>query len=152
MNASEFIKQEWIELIGEEEFNKIEITKDGWLEVNHSDFHFKYNRSINGDWQGKGYDPFRRGIQEIPDKLFIRPKILNNWEYNNGWIKIESEEDLPKEEYGEYHVYSENKMYSIEPKNQGIEPFWLNDKSKSQEWLDNFSHYQPIKKPKPPMY
>ena len=77
---------------------------------------------------------------------------LSRLEQNNGWIKIESEDDLPKESYGIYHVYSENEMYVEIPKNQGIEPFWTNDKSKNQEWLDNFTHYQPITKPQPPIY
>ena len=137
MNASEFIKQEWIELIGEEEFNKIEITEDGWLEVSLSDFQFKYNRSINGDWQGKGYNPFRKGTPEIPDKLFVRPKKLNNWEYNNGWIKLNG---LPNE------ITNRCSMW-IMTKN-GIEYL------KENEFLpiDYATHYMPIEKPKLPMY
>lgn len=81
-----------------------------------------------------------------------RLKSLQGIETNKGWIKIESESDLPKDSYGQYHVYSENRMYCDEPKNQGIEPFWQNDRSKTQEWMDNFSHYQPIIKPQPPIY
>ena len=142
MNASEFIKKTWIELIGEEEFNKIEITEDGWLEVSLSDFQFKYNRSINGDWHGKGYNPLRKGTPEIPDKLFVRPKKLNNWENNNGWIKIESHQDLPKET-GHYWVKRGNDIginYIIAPE------------SLNSGFLAVLTHYKPIEKSKPPMY
>lgn len=92
-----------------------------------------------------------QGIEKGNHK-YCRILTLSELEANNGWIKIESEGDLPKEDYGQYHVYSENEMYSNEPKNQGIEPFWTNDKSKSHEWMDNFTHYQPIVKPQPPIY
>ena len=142
MNASEFIKQEWIELIGEEEFNKIEITEDGWLEVSLSDFQFKYNRSINGDWHGKGYNPLRKGTPEIPDKLFVRPKKLNNWENNEGWIKIESEEDLPNKT-GHYWVKRGNEI-SIN--------YIIVSESFSISFLHNLTHYKFIKPTKQPMY
>lgn len=89
------------------------------------------------------------GDKKLTELSKLYPE-LKGLEYNNGWIKIESEKDLPKSEYGQYHVYSEKELFSIEPKNQGIEPFWINDPNKSKEWLDNFSHYQPIEKPKPP--
>lgn len=76
---------------------------------------------------------------------FIRPKSLQGIENNNGWIKIESEEDLPKEE-GFYLVF--NKIH------KAIEVDYINYDNESHEerWIEFNSHYQPIEKPKPPIY
>lgn len=71
---------------------------------------------------------------------------------NNGWIKIESEDDLPRGDYALYHVISKNNIYCNEPKNQGIEEFWGNDIEKKDFWLKEFTHYQPIIKPDLPLY
>lgn len=142
MNASEFIKNAWIELIGEEEFNKIEINEGGWLKVSHSDFHFKYNRYLKGNWQGKGYNPLKKGTQENEDELFVRPKKLNNWENNNGWIKIENKENLPNKT-GHYWVKRGNDItinYIIVPE------------SFKTAFLHNLTHYKFIEPTKEPMY
>jgi hypothetical protein len=146
---NEFIKKTWIELIGEEEFNKIEIDEDGWLEVNHSDFHFKYNRSIVGDWHGKGYNPLRKGLQETAEKLYVRPKKLNNWKKNNGWIKIESEEDLPKEEC---HCWVIDKYNGIGSGLWKQAPNEENHKKACEYWIKRVTHYQIISQPQPPLY
>lgn len=73
---------------------------------------------------------------------FVRPKSLEGIEYNNGWIKIESEADLPTE-IGIYWVkdrFRENvykQSFSEELK---------------KAWMKVFTHYQPIEKPQPPIY
>lgn len=72
------------------------------------------------------------------DNKFIRPKSLNGIENNNGWIKINSEEDFPKES-GEYWVVHNNKIsHRIIVKDSYIDKYT--------------THYQPIEKPKPPLY
>lgn len=62
---------------------------------------------------------------------------------NNGWIKIESEEDLPKEN-GEYWTIRKNGIMIKEH-------FYL---SNPLNWIKyyNVTHYQPIVKPLPPIY
>jgi len=72
----------------------------------------------------------------------IRPKSLQGIENNNGWIKIESEEDLPKE-FTKYWVIdkSDGKMYQREF-----------DKSTKEFFLEYSTHYQPIVKPQPPIF
>lgn len=82
----------------------------------------------------------------------VRLKSLEGIETNNGWIKIESEDDLPKEYYGIYHVISRQNIYCNEPKNQNTEDYWQNDINKKAFWLENFTHYQPITKREPPIY
>lgn len=71
----------------------------------------------------------------------FRPKSLQGIENNNGWICIESEEDLPKEDCI-YWVVKDNSITEME--NWEIT---LNFHNKR-----NLTHYQPIEKPKPPIY
>lgn len=73
---------------------------------------------------------------------FIRPKSLQGIEDNNGWIKIESEDDLPKE--GDlFWVMKKGYNYPL------FEPMYHDD---GEYWLQWYTHYQPILKPKPPIY
>jgi len=81
------------------------------------------------------------------DIYFWRPKSLQGIENNNGWVKIESEDDLPK---------SVNIMYRV--------GMFLNDgrfhqnrnlynHTKALEALYcNYTHYQPVTENDPPLY
>ncbi|MDV3774042.1 hypothetical protein CMU14_13245 [Elizabethkingia anophelis] len=72
----------------------------------------------------------------------IRPKELRGLETNNGWTRIESEEDLPKE--GDlFWVMKKGYDYPL------FEPMYHDD---GEYWLINYTHYQPIEKPKPPIF
>lgn len=78
---------------------------------------------------------------------YFRPKSLQCIEKNNGWVKIESEEDLPKDE---------NKMYRI--------GMFLNDgrffqdknlcnlKTTLKALKCNYTHYQSVNLPEPPLH
>lgn len=71
-----------------------------------------------------------------------RPKSLEGLEDNNGWINIESYQDLPKET-GHYWVKRGREIsvnYIIVPE------------SFHSCFLANLTHYKPIEKPKPPIY
>lgn len=83
---------------------------------------------------------------------FWRPIELKGFEHNNGWTKIESKADLPKDSFGLYHVISKEDFFCELPKNQGIEEYWQNDRNKVNDWLENFTHWQPISKPDQPVY
>lgn len=80
----------------------------------------------------------------------IRPKTLNGIDNNSGWISIESEDDLPKES-GSYFTltnYSNEiieRDYPIFTKSMTIE-------DENEWWLKNITHYQPIIKPKKPIF
>ncbi|EHQ41574.1 hypothetical protein [Myroides odoratus] len=58
-----------------------QINKNGWLTVG---FNYEYNHN--------DFDTIR-----YLDCVEIRPKSLQGIESNNGWIRIESKKDLPKE-------------------------------------------------------
>lgn len=86
----------------------------------------------------------------LPDdtiRKIYRPKSLRGIENNNGWIKIESEEDLPKHQ-GDYFVYTHNKVIETIYADGDISLM----KHTSKSWIRNFTHYQAIEKPKPPVY
>ena len=70
--------------------------------------------------------------------VYIRPKSLQGIESNNGWIRIESEEDLPKEPIMSHYIRRCDDEYCI-----GIV-----DSSD----IDRITHYQPIVKPEKPIY
>lgn len=75
-----------------------------------------------------------------------RPFSLSGIENNNGWIKINNKEDLPKEGTVN-HVFWNNEIIIVE---------MLEGHSKEKafkEWNDKgFTYFRPIEKPKPPIY
>lgn len=75
------------------------------------------------------------------------PKSLLGIQNNNGWIKIESEADLPKED-GTYYIVCNGKVdvYNF------IRERTEDDIREVEYWLSETTHYQPIIKPKPPIY
>ena len=76
-----------------------------------------------------------------------RPKSLQGIENNNGWIRIESEADLPKE--GMHHSILLDSECINGYRNYDVIVFYeVNSKFRKKE----ISHYQPIEKPKPPIY
>lgn len=78
----------------------------------------------------------------INNELHWRITSLKGIEDNNGWIKIESYQDLPKET-GHYWVKRGREIgvnYIIVPE------------SFHSCFLANLTHYKPIEKPKPPIY
>lgn len=113
---------------------KEEKIKEAWGEY--------YNENINSDgW----FNIWATNINlELCDVIgeSCRPKSLQGIENNNGWIKIESEADLPKEN-GMYHICYGDGIISSRHYH-----------SKHNDWLDHpkATHYQPIEKPKPPLY
>lgn len=82
---------------------------------------------------------------------YYRPKSLQGIEDNNGWVKIESENDLPKETI-ECDFIFENDIYR-----GWYNMILFNGRLKPNSVVINFAsdvitHYQPIVKPKPPVY
>lgn len=72
----------------------------------------------------------------------FRPKSLRGIENNNGWIKIESEADLP--EYGYYEVIKRNTGEHIRAS--------LNNEFRTTSLAHYYSHYKPIVKIDLPLY
>ena len=103
---------------------------------------------ING-WMRFGmYCPTDLGIENYDEMDgFWRCKSLQGIENNNGWIRIESEVDLPKE--GMHHSILLDSECINGYRNYDVIVFYeVNSKFRKKE----ISHYQPIEKPNPPIY
>ena len=78
---------------------------------------------------------------------YVRPKSLKGLETNNGWIKIESEKDLPKEHMS---------VFLFEPIDGIGIGSWCNlqmiFKTRFGNEYKPVTHYQPIIKPQKPLY
>ena len=124
-------KQEKIEEVFES--NYIYADTNGWVRLGR--FH----------WNELGFVTSEIFYDEELD--IWRPLSLQGIETNNGWIKIESEEDLPTIE-GSYFVFSKvnyKPYYRIDIFTGRLSNSFENGKS-------CFSHYQQIIKPQPPIY
>ena len=99
---------------------------------------------INGWIRFGMYVPTDLGIENYDDMDgFWRCKSLQGIENNKGWIRIESKDDLPKEEGNYFIVRSNNEV--------GTSYFIPNNDFSAIDWRD-ITHYQPIEKPKLPIY
>lgn len=83
---------------------------------------------------------------------FIRPKLLQGIEHNNGWIKIESEKDLPKGDYGQCFLLHNGSIIYGGFRRYTEETFYFFNASGEGLLENSVTHYQPIVKPKPPIY
>lgn len=117
----------------------------------------QYNPHINEDgWFDMTY------IETVPhleEKLLdhvsydvkgglIRPKSLQGIENNNGWIKIESEEDLPKDS-AYYWIVTNSKNIHLTEYEVDFKQFFTKDYAYNDYEI---THYQQIDKPKSPIY
>ncbi len=97
----EIIREDWIEAIGEEKYKSIKkrnlIDSNGFATDKFGIIFGKYFMNEYFD-----YD-------QISSKNgFVRPKSLQGIETNNGWTKIESEDQYDELENGEYEWYNIN--------------------------------------------
>ena len=126
-------KKEAIKKAYGEYWEKLEyfINKDGWA--------YNYFEEIGIEIFGSEAD--------FKNSIFWRPKSLQGIENNNGWIKIESEADLPNDEDAIYWALKNSKAVCIELKTP------INLKELFSDFLkDKITHYQLIEQPKPPIF
>lgn len=77
---------------------------------------------------------------ELQDNENWRPKSLKGIESNNGWIKIESKNDLPKEQTSNFVRLNNGQI---------IQSFYYGQIS---DYINKVTHYQPIITPREPLY
>lgn len=116
------------------------------IETAYGKFYDKQHTDLNGFIDSKDLSFEKMGLkfEDIEHLTMIdvwRPKTLNGIETNNGWIRIESESDLPKEECQCFIIVKGEVFFDYYNGND----FDLYVKS-------YVTHYQPITKPKPPIY
>lgn len=152
MTKQEFIKQEWLKFIGIQVYDSLklsnELSDDGWREVNYLPFDYE-----------KKYDVLKFN----KTRFAVRPKSISGIENNNGWVKIESEADLPKENIECFYRVVVSKPYINEGEyiNTGrfrvksvlthCENFFTID-DVIRNYYPKVTHYMPIEKPQPPIY
>lgn len=84
---------------------------------------------------------------ELQENGNWRPKSIQGIETNNGWIKIESEKDLPTErDMNDTLVIDKNGIMETVSSNTLK---WVYSRN---HWINYYTHYQTIAKPKPPIY
>ena len=119
----------------------------------------EYWETVKDYVDGNGWCSARRSIvfEKIISKLswqtkvgnqyLLRPSSLQGIENNNGWIRIESESDLPKE--GMHHSILLDRECINGYRNYDIIVFYeVNSRYRKKE----ISHYQPIEEPLKPIY
>ena len=81
-----------------------------------------------------------------------RPKSLAGIETNNGWISILSEADLPKERTFVWCMVKNQKEPILAFTYTGqFGDYFFHEEPNNHEWK-NVTHYQPITKPKKPIF
>lgn len=122
-SKQEVIQEAWGELYA---LNKSNINEDG--------FHYGlWVNSVNGKVPLKDYITDGDGM--------YAPKSLSGIETNNGWIRIDSETDLPKKQ-GNYWACINGEIQSV----------WFEPCELYNDMWRNVTHYQPIIKPEFPIY
>lgn len=128
-------KQEAIRLAYGEQWEKVKnsIDENGWVESGYFDT-IPNLISANENFTS----PKQYKADERNDDYFLwRPNSLFKLEQNNGWISIESEDDLPTEPNFYWVMDKDKTMHQVHYEDINI----------------NFvSHYQPIQKPKNPIF
>ena len=110
------------------------VNENGWCDVS------KYSKI-------KDIEPEFSDIENKIGVFDMRPKSLQGIENNNGWIKIQSEADLPKERMHEVILLDEECMEGY--RNYDVIVFYeVNSRFRKKE----ISHYKPIEKSKVPIY
>jgi len=116
-----------------------------------------------------GVEPFEEyeTKNHIDGKYEWRPLSLKGIESNNGWVRIESEEDLPKEKelfhfipcnsFEEQFIGFIDKdmdeVFFIDKYYGSVKNEYNIPEIKLNSWLPSqITHYQPIQKPKSPIY
>ena len=128
MTKEEKIKEAW----GDEYSNDVimEGSRCGFKIIDNLEYIVKYQ---GGDWH---YEPYT-----FETVAFI-PKGLRGYLKNNGWIKIESEDDLPKKGTN-CHFILKNGVCGVFVDIGDSEYLTLRNRG---------THYKPIEKPKPPLF
>jgi len=112
-----------------------------WSEID-SEF---YGLASEEGWRrnsGVKYDTWDGRFQV--NNMFHRPKSLEGIENNKGWIKINSESDLPKE-IGNYDIFTKENELSVGFYSEENNPI-------KKYWIDNITHWQPSLKREIPLY
>lgn len=130
--------------------SKEEIIKEAWgvhyaYDIDENGFR-KYSEFDKYHLEQWGNEYFEKSYNEISKEWCVRPKSLSGIETNNGWTKIESESDLPSNDF-EYKVGTMvgEKFYL----SKGV---YEKDEVVRSWYSNKITHYQPIQKLETPIH
>jgi len=133
-------KQEKIQEAYGELYNEVIPDENGWIDFD----------KIPENLDLIGFEAIKYSESENNfTTTLLRPKSLQGIENNNGWIKIESENDLPKEDC---HCWIMDKEKGLQCGKWKQAPNELLHKQACFYWMKKTTHYQPITKPQSPIY
>lgn len=145
---AEAIREAWLEFLSEEDFKKLVLDEEGFS-------NYQCRRYIH---QSKWNDLYSRFIKNSKTRtgsdLIYRPKSLQGIEHNNGWIRIESEKDLPKEDKIVCHLIINNDRMELNGgfRRYSKETFYFFNAKGEGFLIDSVTHWQPIVKHEKPIY
>lgn len=147
------------------------MTKQEKIKESYGNYFELCNPEMNNGWsvkrKGIGFEQLKKKIEleyNQPHNAYaFRPKSLSGIENNNGWIKIENESDLPKENiecffrvvvherYCNAGVYINNGRFRVKSSLTNSENFFTVD-DVIRNYFPKVTHYKIIEKPQPPIY
>lgn len=135
MTKEEKIKEAWNNADG--------LNKNNWANYWTYDKAKEHGMDQDGWIKVCGYEP---GEGTVCD--FMRPPQLKGIENNNGWIKIESEDDLPKDYIECYFISIHNNTIRMGFYSKSDNKFFSGEYYEVRE----VTYYMIIEKPKLPIY
>jgi hypothetical protein len=132
--------------------SKGEIIQKAWIETQshiNSEGVPNYNDDGWAKYGGKQKSEYFKTLDEKEwlGYWFYRPKSLDGIEDNNGWIEIDSKDDLPKEDIDCYFILKSNKVI-LSGRFRGS----CFDYATRYYDENDVSYYQEIIKPREPLY
>ncbi|MDV3685297.1 hypothetical protein CMU45_02745 [Elizabethkingia anophelis] len=119
----------WAGLSNEQQ--KYALENNGWIDVKPNQYQM---------------DMFTR-LKFNKNKHSVRPKSLSGIETNNGWTRVESEDDLPKDRSKEdLLIFTETGEVLVASSK------YLSDPEIRRYWIKTVSHWQKFIKPNPPIF
>ncbi len=148
MTKQEFIKNTYINLGFNWELSHSFVDENGWVYFKIDSSGISNNLNYHDDFKIDRADVDIKAVWYVRNYFYWRIRTLKDIDDNNGWIKINSIDDLPKPENGfdYYQILIKDKEII------SVDDYWAKDKRKDQEWLVNYSHYKEIPKTDLPLY
>lgn len=153
MNSKEkCIAEAYGELLGKEKYNLIknQINENGVCRLMDDRHMFITENTTLLDLGFKRNDERIRNWLDSDGGYFM-PKSLDGLENNRGWIKIESEADLPKETTRCW-VYNINNKFNFQQDETFNYMNVDNFKRQVNKWLKKYTHWKPMHFEKPPIH
>jgi len=147
MTKEEKIKEAWADVVGLINVDQIRFDENGYSD-------FKCKKLIPAhSWDRLLESRLKQSKSKLEsDKIVYRPKGLKGLEKNNGWIKIESDKDLPTDKIPCYRMYVEGLKKAFNGFWDGCWCYYPDGKTGGIYELKGVSHYKILTEEPKPIY